>query len=302
MYDIIVVGGGPAGLTAALYGRRAGKSVLVLEKNTFGGQITWSPKVENFPTISSVSGLDFADRLTAQVMDSGANLELDEVTAVEKTPAGFRVMTAFGAAYDGKTVIASVGAKPKQLGLENEDQYIGAGLSYCAVCDGEFFKDRVVAVNGGGNSALQEALYLSDLCKTVYLIHRRDTFRGDLALVEAVSKRENIQCLYSWTIAQLIGEESLKQLVLSNLQGETKTLDIDGLFVAIGHVPENEIFSSFMKLDESGYAASAENCLTELPGLFVAGDCRKKEVRQLTTAMSDGATSALAACQYIDRS
>ena len=300
MHDIIIIGAGPSGLTAAIYARRAGKSVLVIEKNTFGGQITWAPKVENFPTIASVSGMEFADRLVDQVMNLGADLELDEVTKIEKNGDIFKVDTIFGGTYEAKAVIVAVGASPRKLGLENEEKFIGSGISFCAVCDSEFFKGKPVAVNGGGNTALQEAIYLSDTCEKVYIIHRREEFRADAALVDVIRKKPNIELVLNCTVTKLIGEKKLSSIVVTDKNGIETEIKIDCLFEAIGHDPENKPFEAFLKLDESGYADSEENCLTKTEGMFVAGDCRKKNVRQLTTAVSDGATAALAACSYID--
>ena len=277
MHDIIVIGGGPAGLTAALYALRAGKSVLVIEKSTFGGQITWSPKVENFPGIPSVSGAELGDKFTAQALDQGAELELDEVTSVELDGDIKRVKTDFGGTFEAKALIIASGARPRTLGIPGEEELMGAGVCFCAVCDGAFYKGREVAVNGGGNSALQDALLLSDTCSKVYLIHRRDTFRGEAKLVE-----------------ELTGNK------ISDADGNEREIAVDGLFVAIGHAPDNGIFSQLMDLDDGGYADSDESCCTKTPGVFVAGDCRKKTVRQLTTAAADGSAAALAACRYID--
>ena len=299
MFDILIVGGGPAGLTAALYGRRAGKAVLVLEKNTFGGQISWSPKVENYPAIASVSGLELADLLTAQATEQGAQIELDEVTSVTREDDHFTVTTAFGETYEARTVIAATGAVPRGLGLEGEEALIGRGVSFCAVCDGEFYRGADVAVVGGGNSALQEALYLSDLCRRVYLIHRRDAFRADRALVDRASARENIQMIRPASVTALHGNDVLEGITVRE-QDTERTYSVQGLFLAIGHLPQNGLFSELLPLDEAGYAAIGESCTTPTPGLFVAGDCRAKSVRQLTTAASDGAVAALAACHYLD--
>ncbi len=299
LYDVIVIGGGPAGLTAALYARRAGKSVLVIEKSAFGGQIAWSPKVENYPAMPSVSGLELSDKLTEQVLSHGAELELDEAVSIQKDADGFLIETAFGGTFQSRALIAAAGAAPKKLGIEKEEQFIGAGISFCAVCDGEFYRNKTVAVNGGGNTALQEALYLSDLCQKVYLIHRRTEFRGDYALVEALKKRENVELVLGATITGLSGESKLTGITVSDGNKETD-IALDGLFVAIGHKPENELFAQFMALDEGGYADADESCLTKTAGLFVAGDCRRKTLRQLTTAMADGASAAIAACHYLD--
>ena len=300
MYDIIIIGGGPAGLTAALYALRAGKSVLVIEKSTFGGQITWSPKVENFPTIPSISGAELGDRLTSQVLEQGAELELDEVVSVELDGDTKRVKTDFGGTFEAKALIIAAGARPRTLGIPGEDALMGAGVCFCAVCDGAFYKDRPVAVNGGGNSALQDAMLLSDTCSKVYLIHRRDTFRGEARLVEALRARENVEFVLNSSITALIGQDELSGLIVTNDKGESREISVDGLFVAIGHAPDNGVFSELIDLDKGGYADSDESCTTKTPGVFVAGDCRKKSVRQLTTAAADGSCAALAACRYVD--
>lgn len=300
IYDILVIGGGPAGLTAALYARRAGKTVLVLEKNTFGGQIAWSPKVENYPALPSVSGLELADRLMEQVMEHGAGLELEEAVAVERQPHAFVVKTALGAVFEGRALINAAGAAPKKLGLAHEERLIGSGVSFCAVCDGEFYQNKTVAVNGGGNTALQEALYLSDICEKVYLIHRREQLRGDRALVDALASRSNVTFILNATVTALEGDAQLAAVMVKENGGHERRLPVDCLFIAVGHSPENALFVNFMDLNEDGYALSDENCLTKTSGLFVAGDCRVKELRQLTTAMADGAAAALAACRYLD--
>ena len=300
LYDILIVGGGPAGLTAATYARRAGKSVLVIEKNAFGGQITWSPKVENFPGFVSVSGAQLGDRLLEQAMEQGAEVELDEVTAVSVRPDGIKTVACdSGAVFEGRALIAAVGAKPRMLGLAREEELVGNGVCFCAVCDGAFYAGKDVAVNGGGNSALQDALLLSEKCRRVYLIHRRDAFRGEQKLVEALEKRENVEFVLRASVAELLGDGELTGVVVEQ-DGQRRELPVAGLFVAIGHAPDNGIFSGLMELDRAGYAASGEDCLTATPGVFAAGDCRAKGVRQLTTAAADGSVAALAACRYLD--
>ena len=300
MYDIIVVGGGPAGLTAALYALRAGKSVLVIEKSTFGGQITWSPKVENYPAIPSVSGTELGDRLMAQAEAQGAEFELDEVISVELDGDVKRVKTDFGGEFEAKTLIIAVGAKPRMLGLEREEELVGNGVCFCAVCDGAFYKNRPVAVSGGGNSALQDAVLLSDTCSKVYLIHRRATFRGEAKLVETLRSKDNVEFVLESSVTALHGENELSGITVTNKDGASRDISVDGLFVAVGHAPDNGVFAQLMELDEAGYAASDESCLTKTRGVFVAGDCRRKAVRQLTTAAADGSAAALAACSYID--
>lgn len=300
MYDIIVVGGGPAGLTAALYALRAGKSVLVIEKSTFGGQITWSPKVENYPAIPSVSGTELGDRLMAQAEAQGAEFELDEVISVELDGDVKRVKTDFGGEFEAKALIIAVGAKPRMLGLEREEELVGNGVCFCAVCDGAFYKNRPVAVSGGGNSALQDAVLLSDTCSKVYLIHRRATFRGEAKLVETLRSKNNVEFVLESSVTALHGGNELSGIRVTNKDGASRDISVDGLFVAIGHAPDNSVFAQLMELDEAGYAAADESCLTKTLGVFVAGDCRRKAVRQLTTAAADGSAAALAACSYID--
>lgn len=287
-------------MTAALYALRAGKTVLVIEKSTFGGQITWSPKVENYPAIPSISGTELGDRLMAQAEAQGAEFELDEVVSVELDGDVKRVKTDFGGEFGAKALIIAVGAKPRMLGLERETELVGNGVCFCAVCDGAFYKNRPVAVSGGGNSALQDAVLLSDTCSKVYLVHRRATFRGEAKLVEVLRNKTNVEFVLESSITALHGESGLSGVTVTDKNGESRVIPVDGLFVAIGHAPDNGVFAQIMKLDEAGYAASGESCLTKTQGVFVAGDCRRKAVRQLTTAVADGSAAALAACSYID--
>lgn len=297
LFDIIIIGGGPAGLTAAVYARRAGKSVLLLEKEGFGGQIASSPKVENFPGFAAISGAELADRLYSQADELGARLELEEVLEV-RDGAVKTVVTDYGA-YDCKALILATGMKHRSLGLPGEDAM--GGISYCAVCDGSFYKGRDTAVCGGGNTALQDALFLSDICRKVTVIHRRDTFRGDPILVEQLKKRPNVDFAMNTVITGLLGSGALSGLALKNtVTGEESQLAVDGLFEAVGQLPEKKLASSLTAVDETGFVPAGEDCLTSAAGIFVAGDCRAKEVRQLTTACADGAVSALAACKYCD--
>ena len=300
IYDIIIIGGGPAGMTAALYAQRNGKSALVVERSGFGGQITWSPKVENYPSVVSISGGELGDRMAEQAMAQGADIELEEVVGVEDCGEYRRVKCDFGASYEGRALILAVGAKPRMLGVEREEELVGAGVGYCAVCDGAFFKGLPVAVNGGGNSALQDAMLLSETSSRVYLIHRRESFRGEEKLVEALRAKDNVEFVLNATITRLLGEDELKGIVVSQ-NGAEREIAVDGLFVAIGHEPDNAAFADFAALDARGYAASGEDCLTKTPWLFVAGDCRAKKVHQLTTAVADGAVAALAACAWLDK-
>ena len=299
MYDIIIIGGGPAGLTAATYACRAGKSVLVIEKNAFGGQITWSPKVENFPTIISISGTELGDRMLEQAMEQGAEVELEEVTGISEKDGVKLISTESGAEFEARAVIIATGAKPRMLGLEREEELVGSGVGFCAVCDGAFYKGRDVIVNGGGNSALQDAMLLSETCRKVYLVHRRDSFRGEAKLVEALRAKANVEFVLNASVKELLGEGELSAVTVEQ-QGQLRRIEAEGLFIAIGHQPDNDIFANLIELDKAGYAASAEDCLTRSAGIFVAGDCRAKSVHQLTTAVADGSVAALAACNYLD--
>ena len=299
LYDILIIGGGPAGLTAATYARRAGKSVLVIEKNAFGGQITWSPKVENFPGFVSLSGTELGDRLLEQAMEQGAEVELDEVVSVTVEDGVKRVACDSGAVFEGRALIVAVGAKPRMLGLAREEALVGSGVCFCAVCDGAFYAGKDVAVNGGGSSALQDAMLLSEKCRRVYLIHRRDSFRGEQKLVEALKKRENVEFVLNARVTELLGKDELTGVRVEQ-NGAAREIPVAGLFVAIGHAPDNGLFAELMALDRAGYADAGEDCLTKTPGVFVAGDCRAKAVRQLTTAAADGSVAALAACRCLD--
>lgn len=299
-YDILIVGGGIAGLTAALYARRAGKTVLLLEGGGLGGQITSSPLVENYPALPSVSGAELAQALHKQVTDLGAEVKFGKVTAVTQTENGF-MSTVRRKSYESKALILATGAKHRHLGAEGEEALVGRGVSYCAVCDGAFFAGKDVAVAGGGDSALQSALYLSAHCKTVYLIHRRGEFRAEPAHVRAMEQKENIIPVLGWNVTALHGENALSGLTLTAAQGtETRSLAVEGLFVAIGQEPDNAPFAALADLDGQGYFAVDESCAAKTPGVFVAGDCRAKSLRQLTTAASDGSIAATAACRYLD--
>ena len=299
MIDIIVIGGGPAGLTAAVYARRAGKSVLVLEKDALGGQITWSPKVENYPAVPAVSGMELGNLMAEQAMNMGAEVEIDEVRRIEDFGSHKRVYGSFGTEYDARAVILAAGAKPRKLGLAREEELVGSGVGYCAVCDGAFFKGQAVAVSGGGNSALQDAVLLSELCSKVYLVHRRDSFRGEEALVEVLRGKENVEFVLNAVIWDLQGEGELSGITVEQ-DGVRRDIPVSGLFVAIGHEPDLGAFADLLERDAQGYAASGEDCLTRTEGPFVAGDCRRKKVRQVTTAAADGAVAAVAACAWLD--
>ena len=297
MYDLIIVGGGPAGLTAALYARRAEKTVLVLEKETFGGQITYSPKVENIPGFASLSGNEFAEKLVDQVMGQGADVDSCTVTGIRNGEIK-TVLTDCGE-FDAKAVILATGAKHRLPGVPGEEAYLGNGISFCAVCDGAFYKDRTVAVIGGGNSALQEALLLSDLAKKVYVVQNLSDLTGEAKLAAQVRAKENITVICDTVADAFYGTDSLSGIRLKHIDGTQTDLDVDGVFVAIGLLPQNEPFADLITLNDYGYAASDESCTTKTPGIFVAGDCRSKQIRQVATAAADGAIAALAACEYL---
>ena len=299
MYDIIVIGAGPAGLTAAIYARRAEKSVLVLEKETFGGQITHSPKVENYPGFIQMSGNEFAEKLIEQALHLEAEIELDEAKAIEDHGDYKRVICENGS-FDGRTVIIATGSKHRQLGVARENDFVGAGVSYCAVCDGAFYRGKTVAVIGGGNTALQEAVMLSDICEKVTLVQNLTLFTGEQKLIDQLKKKDNVFFITSSVVDALQGEDELTGITIRNTDtNETTDLTVDGIFVAIGQVPENEPFKAVVPLNDWGYIISDESCAMG-DGVFVAGDCRTKQVRQIATAISDGAVAAVAACRYLD--
>ena len=301
MYDIVIVGGGPAGLTAAIYARRANKSVLILEKNAFGGQIVYSPKVENYPGFESVSGSELADKLVSHVLAQGADVEVETVTEVRVEGDKRIVLTEEGSAYECHAVIITNGARHRHLGLPNEERFIGEGISFCAVCDGAFYKNKTVALVGGGNSALQEAILLSETCKKVYVIQNLDFLTGEKRLQEILAKRANVEIITGTVIDEIADTEEFSRIVTRRVSdGARQELELDGMFVAIGLVPENKAFESLAELDAAGYFAVSEDCTTKTVGVFVAGDCRTKGVRQVSTAAADGAVAAIAACRYID--
>ena len=302
MYDIVIVGSGPAGLTAAVYGLRAGKSVVVIEKNGFGGQIAYSPKVENIPGTIQISGAEFADKLLEQAINLGAYLELETVTGIEKTAEGFVAHTEEGGDFEGRTVILALGVKHRMLGLPGEEELIGNGLSFCAVCDGAFYAGQEVAMVGGGNSALQEALLLSETSKSVTVIQNLPTFTGEKRLADALLEKENVTVHFSTLVTGYRRENgALTGLQLRREDGTEFAIDVDGAFLAVGLSPENEGFAEHAELNPWGYFDSAEDCRTKTEGLFVAGDCRSKRIRQVVTAASDGAVAAMAACMYLDQ-
>lgn len=302
MYDIIVVGGGPAGMTAALYALRNGKRVLVLEKNGFGGQIAYSPKVENYPGSLQLIGSELAEKMLDQILAQGAEVELEKAVSVEDLGDRKTVRTEEGGAYDCRALILAPGVKHRLLGLPGEEELIGSGISFCAVCDGDFYRDQTVCVAGGGNSALQEAILLADKCRQVILLQDLPEFTGEKRLQELLFRRPNVRARVNVRITGLALEEGrlIGLETEDRITGQPIPEACDGLFVAVGLIPENEAFAGLARLDDFGYFASDESCTTASPGVFVAGDCRSKRVRQVTTANADGAVAAIAACRYID--
>ena len=302
MYDIIVVGGGPAGMTAALYAQRNGKSALVIEKNGFGGQITHSPKVENYPGTMQMSGNEFADRMLDQIMAQGAQIEFETVTGVQDLGDHKAVLTEEGSRFEGRAVVLATGVRHRMLGLEGEDALVGEGISFCAVCDGDFYAGKTVCVAGGGNSALQEAILLSEKCREVVILQDLPRLTGEQKLQEVLASRGNVRVITETRLTRLVTEgDGLRGVEIEDARdGNRRVIDCDGLFVAIGLIPENQPFEALAELNAWGYFDSDERCLTRTPGVYVAGDCRAKGVRQLTTAVADGATAALAACRYIN--
>ena len=294
MYDIIIIGGGPAGLTAGIYGVRANKKVLVIESTACGGQIINTSHIDNYPVAPHITGIEFGQTLEKQARDLGVEIEFDTVTSSSKDSDSFTVV-AEDDSYSGKSVIIATGTQPRKLGLTNEDDFVGRGISYCATCDGKFYEHKTVAVNGGGNSALHEALYLSNIASKVYLIHRRDEFRGSDSLVDKVKSKDNIELVLNSTIVELLGDGKLQSIKLD----DGRTIEIDGLFVSIGRMPNAATLCTGLALADGDYVSASDDCKTNIDGLFVAGDVRAKEIRQLVTATADGAIAATMAIQYL---
>ena len=288
MYDIIIVGAGPAGLTAALYAKRANKNVLVLEAKTYGGQIINASIVENYPGIERISGVDYATALYNQVKKTGAEIKFETVTRIQEDKT---VITSENT-YQAKAIILATGAENRRLNINKETEFIGKGVSYCATCDGNFYKNKTVAVVGGGNTALEDAIYLSDIVKKVYLIHRRDEFRGEAKYVKDIKNKKNIELILNSTVKTLNGNDILESIDIEDKDGNTKSIAVDGLFIAVGQSPKNEIFSNIIELDKMGYIISEDGVHTNKKGIYVAGDARVKQLRQLTTAVGDGSIAA----------
>ncbi len=298
-YDIIIIGGGIAGLTAAVYARRAGKTVLLIENNSFGGQITLTNEVENFPAFNSISGTELSDKLLNQATSLGTETLFDTVTGIKDGK--IKTVTTEYGEYEAKAVIIASGLKHRKTGLSAEEKFISRGVSYCAVCDGAFYKNKDVAVLGGGNTALSDATFLADICKSVTIIHRRNEFRADKVLIEKLKEKQNIIYEMDSALTDISGESSVSSITIkNNLTNTEKIINISGIFVAIGQIPQNDIFKNIIELDDYGFIKAGENCKTSTLGIFAAGDCRTKDLRQLTTAAADGASAATEASKYID--
>ena len=298
MYDCVVIGAGPAGLTAAIYLRRAQKKVLVLEALNYGGQIINTLDIENYPVEEHISGFDFATKIYEQAKKLGTEVKFEK--AIDITDNGnYKEVQTSKETYKAKTIIIATGSENRKLGLDKEEDLVGAGISYCATCDGAFYKDKTVAVVGGGNTALEDALYLSDVAKKVYLIHRRDSFRAEETTVDLLKKKDNVEFVYNSNVTKLIGTDNLEKIEVTDNDGNKKEIEVDGLFVAVGRIPETENFAKLIDTDKAGFVVATEDCHTNIPGIFVAGDTRVKEVRQLVTATSDGAISATEAIKYM---
>lgn len=300
MVDIIVIGAGPAGLTSAIYAMRAGLSVTVFEKSIYGGQVASTSEVENYPAVQKISGVEFSNNIYNQAIAQGVDIQFDEVEEIN-LEGKIKVVKTSSGEHKAKAVILANGVERRKLGCEGEEKFTGRGVSYCATCDGAFFKDKEVAIVGGGNTALEDALFLANNCTKVYLIHRRDSFRGEEVLEKSVKARKNIEILYNHGVEKIEGEKTVSKIEVKNLKTEEKrTIDVSGIFIAIGLKPNNKMFENVLDLDEGGYIISDESCTTSVEGVYVAGDSRTKFLRQIITAASDGAIAAVQAANYIN--
>ncbi len=299
MYDIIIIGAGPAGLTSAIYAKRASKSVLVLEAKAYGGQIINTPDIENYPVAAHISGFEFATKVYEQAQALGAEFVFEKAVDIRDLGDIKEVVTESNV-YQAKAVIIATGSENRKLGVEREDELVGRGISYCATCDGAFYRKKSVAVVGGGNTALEDALYLADIAEKVYIIHRRDEFRGEDATVKSLKERENVEFVLNSQVVKLNADKRLESIEVLNKDGSTRVIEVKGLFVAVGRIPENQNFGKVVNLDQSGYIVAGEDCTTNAKGIFVAGDNRVKNVRQLVTATADGAVAVSEAVKYIN--
>ena len=299
MYDILIVGAGPAGLTAAIYARRASKSVLILEAKSYGGQIINTPEIENYPVAPHISGFDFATKIYEQATALGAEVVYEKAVEIIDNGSEKEVRTENNS-YKAKAIIIATGSENRKLGVDGEDELVGRGISYCATCDGAFYRKKNVAVVGGGNTALEDALYLADIAEKVYLIHRRDEFRGEDANVKALKAKGNVEFVLNSQVIKLNAQKRLESIDVQNKNGDIRNIEVNGLFVAVGRIPENQKFAKVVNLDSAGYVIAGEDCVTNTKGIFVAGDNRVKNVRQLVTATADGAVAVAEAVKYIN--
>lgn len=301
IYDILIAGAGTAGLTAGIYAGRSGKSVLIFEGAFPGGAIITSPFIENYPAIKTISGPEFANEMVQQAENAGAKIVYEKIIEAD-IEGDIKKITTSNGEYLGKTLIIATGTVRRKLGVKNEVEFTGRGVSYCAYCDGAFFRNQTATVVGGGNTALEDAIYLANICKKVYIIHRRDSFKGEETLSKKVFETENIEFIPDTVVEEIIGDDVLKEIKVKNLKtGEFKTIETEGLFVAVGQKAQNEIFSPPVDTDDSGYVKATEDCSTNIPGVYAAGDCRVKTLRQLITASADGAAAVTSATQYINK-
>lgn len=294
-YDIVIIGGGPAGLTAGIYAARAGKKVLVLEGRALGGQIVNAPDVRNYPGTPSISGVDLSMNMYKQVLEHGGEVKFERAMGIKD-----KIVHTDGGEYKAKAIILATGAENRKLGLYGEDKLVGKGVSYCATCDGNFYKDKTVAVVGGGNTALEDTIYLADICKKVYLIHRREEFRGDKTTVDKIKAFKNVEMILSANVKEILGDEKVEGLELEIKDGERKEVKVDGVFFAIGYEPQANEFADSVELDEQGYIKTKDGVHTSTEGIYVAGDARAKDLKQLVTAASDGAIAATVAVKEME--
>lgn len=300
MYDIVIIGAGPAGMTAAIYARRANKKVLLLEAKTYGGQIVNTPSIDNYPAAAHISGFDFATNLYNQVVELGTEIVFEKATNI-KIENDIKIVETPDNKYETKAIIIATGADNRKLGIEKEEELTGKGISYCATCDGNFYKGRDVAIVGGGNTAIEDAEYLSDIVNKVYLIHRRDSFRADDVSVNRLKEKSNVEFVLNSKISKLNGENFLESIEVIDNNDNIRKIEVSGLFIAVGKIPENENFKEIINMNENGYIVGDESCHTNIAGIFVAGDNREKSLRQLVTATSDGAVAATEAIKYINK-
>lgn len=301
MFDIIIIGAGPAGLTSAIYSKQASKNVLVLEKETYGGQILSADKIKNYPGFTEITGFEFSTNLYNQVKNLGVEIKYEEVIKI-KNHDNFKEVLTNKDSYKCKCIVIATGAKNRMLNLNNEKKFIGKGISYCPTCDGMFFKDKNVAILGGGNTAISSAIYLSDIANKVYFIYRQKNFKDDSLNLDEVKNKDNIKVILNSNVTELLGEDKLEKIkVKENDSNKELILDTDGLFIAIGHVPVSSICENLIDINDKGYIVSNEECVTNIDGIFVAGDVRTKNVRQLTTACSDGTIAAVNAIKYLNK-